>query len=92
MVSFSFILFYLKYLPNFLCAQTYVANILVAVNPYKEIGRLYDNKTIGSYQGKSLGVMPPHCYAIGQYTLNYPLMLVDDRLDLDMDLAVFHFS
>ncbi|PSN48703.1 Unconventional myosin-VI [Blattella germanica] len=43
---------------------TYVANILIAVNPYYEIKDLYSSKTIKSYQGKSLGVMPPHVFAI----------------------------
>merc|ERR1719438_717815 len=33
---------------------TYVANILVAVNPYFEIPNLYTPDTIGSYLGKSL--------------------------------------
>lgn len=46
--------------------QTYVANILIAVNPYIEIRDLYSSKTIKSYQGKSLGVMPPHVFAIGK--------------------------
>ncbi|XP_049829322.1 myosin heavy chain 95F isoform X2 [Schistocerca gregaria] len=44
---------------------TYVANILLAVNPYFEIKDLYSKNTIKSYQGKSLGVMPPHVFAIG---------------------------
>ncbi|XP_069688949.1 myosin heavy chain 95F isoform X2 [Periplaneta americana] len=43
---------------------TYVANILIAVNPYFEIRDLYSSMTIKSYQGKSLGVMPPHVFAI----------------------------
>ncbi|XP_077972837.1 unconventional myosin-VI-like isoform X3 [Styela clava] len=43
---------------------TYVANILIAVNPYKEIKKMYDADSIKNYRGKSLGVMPPHCYAI----------------------------
>ncbi|XP_066994103.2 myosin heavy chain 95F [Anabrus simplex] len=43
---------------------TYVANILIAVNPYFEIRDLYSSKTIQSYQGKSLGVLPPHVFAI----------------------------
>lgn len=43
---------------------TYVANILIAVNPYFEIKDLYSSKTIKSYQGKSLGVLPPHVFAI----------------------------
>jgi len=37
---------------------TYVANILVAINPYFDIKDLYSPKTIKSYHGKSLGTMP----------------------------------
>lgn len=36
------------------------------MNPYIEIRDLYSSKTIKSYQGKSLGVMPPHVFAIGK--------------------------
>ncbi|XP_054921732.1 unconventional myosin-VI isoform X4 [Dermacentor andersoni] len=43
---------------------TYVANILIAVNPYFEMPQLYSSETIGKYQGKSLGVLPPHVFAI----------------------------
>ncbi|XP_055622785.1 myosin heavy chain 95F isoform X2 [Toxorhynchites rutilus septentrionalis] len=43
---------------------TYVANILIAVNPYKEIRDLYSKTTIKRYNGKSLGELPPHVYAI----------------------------
>lgn len=43
---------------------TYVANILIAVNPYMEIKDLYSSKTIQTYKGKSLGEMPPHVFAI----------------------------
>ncbi|EPQ04756.1 Myosin-VI [Myotis brandtii] len=43
---------------------TYVANILIAVNPYFDIPKIYSSETIKSYQGKSLGTMPPHVFAI----------------------------
>lgn len=43
---------------------TYVANILIAVNPYYEIKDLYSRSKIEQYQGKSLGVLPPHVFAI----------------------------
>ncbi|KAM7307774.1 unconventional myosin-VI isoform X2 [Ixodes scapularis] len=43
---------------------TYVANILIAVNPYFEIPSLYSPEAIKRYQGKSLGVLPPHVFAI----------------------------
>ncbi|KYO28038.1 unconventional myosin-VI isoform X2 [Alligator mississippiensis] len=43
---------------------TYVANILIAVNPYFDIPKLYSSETIKKYQGRSLGTLPPHVYAI----------------------------
>lgn len=43
---------------------TYVANILIAVNPYREIPGLYSKETVQMYRGKSLGVLPPHAFAI----------------------------
>ncbi|KAK2494337.1 hypothetical protein MC885_017199, partial [Smutsia gigantea] len=43
---------------------TYVANILIAVNPYFDIPKIYSSETIKVYQGKSLGTMPPHVFAI----------------------------
>lgn len=42
-----------------------MANILIAVNPYKEIRELYDGTTIKRYNGRSLGELPPHVFAIG---------------------------
>ncbi|XP_077444123.1 unconventional myosin-VI-like [Stigmatopora argus] len=43
---------------------TFVANILIAVNPYYDIPRLYSPQTIQLYRGRSLGTLPPHVYAI----------------------------
>lgn len=43
---------------------TYVANILIAANPYYDIPKLYGPESIKSYRGKSLGTLPPHVYAI----------------------------
>ncbi|KAM6969695.1 myosin VIb isoform 1-T2 [Tautogolabrus adspersus] len=43
---------------------TYVANILIAVNPYNDIPKLYGPESLKSYRGKSLGTLPPHVYAI----------------------------
>ncbi|XP_031703482.1 myosin VIb isoform X2 [Anarrhichthys ocellatus] len=43
---------------------TYVANILIAVNPYYDIPKLYGLGAIKSYKGKSLGTLPPHVFAI----------------------------
>ncbi|XP_074517776.1 myosin VIb isoform X2 [Sebastes fasciatus] len=47
---------------------TYVANILIAVNPYYDIPKLYGPDAIKSYRGKSLGTLPPHVYAIADKT------------------------
>ncbi|CAL8140875.1 unnamed protein product [Orchesella dallaii] len=44
---------------------TYIANMLIAVNPYVDIKNLYSRETIKRYQGKSLGTLPPHVFAIG---------------------------
>ena len=41
-----------------------MANILIAINPYKDLSRLYTSEAIKSYYGKSLGTMPPHVFAI----------------------------
>ncbi|KAM9496770.1 myosin VIa isoform 2-T2 [Clarias gariepinus] len=43
---------------------TYVANILIAVNPYVDIPKLYSPDTMKQYRGRSLGTLPPHVYAI----------------------------
>ncbi|VDK40121.1 unnamed protein product [Taenia asiatica] len=43
---------------------TYVANILIAVNPYYEIKGLYSKEMIKTYKGMSLGTLPPHPFAI----------------------------
>ncbi|XP_078412888.1 myosin VIa [Cetorhinus maximus] len=43
---------------------TYVANILIAVNPYFDLPKLYSSESIQKYKGKSLGTLSPHVYAI----------------------------
>lgn len=53
----------------FVCqySQTYVANILIALNPYENLkDKLYSSQVLRSYKGKSLGKMPPHVFAIGE--------------------------
>lgn len=37
---------------------------MIAVNPYREIKDLYSSTTINKYNGRSLGELPPHVYAI----------------------------
>ena len=41
-----------------------MANILIAVNPYFEIKNLYSETTIKKYEGRSLGTLPPHVFAV----------------------------
>lgn len=57
--------------------QTFVANILIAVNPYYDIPKLYSPETIKQYRGRSLGTLPPHVYAIGELTATPPQRLWD---------------
>lgn len=52
---------HLRYLKD--DVYTYTGNILVAVNPYKTLPT-YSGEYIKKYQGKSLGDLPPHIYAI----------------------------
>ncbi|CAD5206425.1 unnamed protein product [Bursaphelenchus okinawaensis] len=43
---------------------TYVANILISINPYENLTDLYSLERIAKYRGKSLGTLPPHVFAI----------------------------
>lgn len=52
----------IRYMKNKI--YTYTANILIALNPYYDVPDLYSAQSRKSYQGKSLGTMPPHVYAI----------------------------
>lgn len=43
---------------------TYVAHILIAINPYETLPDFYNENMIKKYAGKSLGALPPHIFAI----------------------------
>lgn len=45
-------------------SQTYVSNVLIAINPYKNINGLYSQGKIESYRADSKYQLPPHLYAI----------------------------
>ena len=45
--------------------RRYTANILIAINPFAAQPHLYTSERIKAYFGKSLGVLPPHIFAIG---------------------------
>lgn len=44
---------------------TYIGHVLIAVNPYRDLG-LYTNDILHSYYGKNRIEMPPHVYAVGE--------------------------
>ncbi|XP_039610985.1 unconventional myosin-X-like [Polypterus senegalus] len=44
--------------------ETSIGSILAAVNPYKQIGGLYDSSTVELYSQHHLGELPPHIFAI----------------------------
>jgi len=62
---FSFLSFFLSF---FFFWQTYTGNILVAVNPYKDIPGLYDMNAVRQYKDVPIGELPPHIFAIGNAT------------------------
>ena len=45
--------------------QTYTANILTVVNPYRDMAEMYTDKVMTGYKGTSLGKLDPHTFAIG---------------------------
>ena len=53
---------------------TYTGYILIAVNPYKAL-TCYGDQEMASYRGKSIGVLPPHLYAMADRA--YRSMKVD---------------
>eukprot|EP00928_Gymnodinium_smaydae_P095521 TRINITY_DN8236_c0_g5_i1.p1 TRINITY_DN8236_c0_g5~~TRINITY_DN8236_c0_g5_i1.p1 ORF type:complete len:328 (+),score=58.58 TRINITY_DN8236_c0_g5_i1:65-985(+) len=45
---------------------THTANVLLAVNPYKQIPGLYEDSVIDRYRGRARGTAPPHPFAIAE--------------------------
>lgn len=44
---------------------TYIGNVLVSVNPFRDLG-IYTNETISSYKNRNRLEVPPHVYAIAE--------------------------
>lgn len=45
--------------------QTYIGNVLISVNPFRDLG-IYAEEVLKSYQGKNRLEMTPHVYAIAE--------------------------
>jgi myosin V len=45
---------------------TYTGTVLLALNPYQALPKLYDEETMNSYRGRALGVIPPPVYGIAE--------------------------
>ena len=58
--------------------QTYTANILTVVNPYRDLSALYTDALMNEYKGSSLGKLDPHTFAIGKCEEQFQLR--DTRL------------
>jgi len=42
---------------------------LIAINPYHDLPDVYSKKAMQNYKGKSLGMLPPHVFAIGKFDI-----------------------
>ena len=47
---------------------TYTGYILIAINPYKDMGPIYDEDVMFRYKGKSIGTLEPHVYAVADHS------------------------
>lgn len=53
----------------------YIGEVLISVNPFKEIRGLYDDAAITAYRGRYMYELPPHVYALSEDT--YRALLSD---------------
>ncbi|TMW67661.1 hypothetical protein Poli38472_011281 [Pythium oligandrum] len=58
---------------------TYVGPILIAINPYKDLGSAYAENTMTLYYSKPLGALPPHVFALADHA--YTQLIQGGALD-----------
>lgn len=46
--------------------HTFVGSMLVVVNPYKQLPRLYDEAHMATFAGVRLSLAPPHVFALAE--------------------------
>lgn len=49
---------------------TYIAKVLIAINPFKNITGLYSEEKIKSYRADTKDELDPHLYAVGSYSIS----------------------
>lgn len=66
--------------------QTYVAKVLIAINPFRQISGLYSERKIINYRTDLNDELPPHLYAIGMFRIEHNL--VDNMLSNVFDFII----
>ena len=49
---------------------SFVGSILIAVNPYRMFDTIYGLDVVSRYEGRIIGTLPPHIFAIGAAAYN----------------------
>ena len=57
--NFAFLVLFFVFVFFFFLLQTYIGNVVISVNPYKNL-KVYSNETIEQYRGVNLYELPPH--------------------------------
>ncbi|KAE8889740.1 Myosin-I heavy chain [Phytophthora fragariae] len=58
---------------------TYVGSILVAINPYQQLGDAYSERKMTEYYGQAMGALPPHVFALADHA--YTQLIQGGALD-----------
>ena len=49
---------------------SFVGSILISVNPYRMFDTIYGLDVVSRYEGRIIGTLPPHIFAIGAAAYN----------------------